>query len=249
MTEDAFNEIRKRDGRIVPFNTQKITQAIFKAAQAVGGEDYSLAEDVTKDVIEYLKTQGLPGLIPAVEEIQDAVEKILIERGHARTAKAYILYRDKRTRIREAKSELMDVVKDILLEGNRSEEPGGKYSPARKMHKIALSASQKYYIDNLLPPEISNAHQRGSFHIHELGYYSKALDSLHVDLFPFFKHSPFSISGESEQPVHFFTTLLLFFAIIQENQSDIYGEQSFPLFDSFLGELLRKLKFSRERNR
>ena len=167
-----FKEIRKRDGRIVPFDARKITQAIFKAARAVGGENYSLAEELTDEVIKYLQEQTLPGLIPTVEEMQDMVEKILIEKGHARTAKAYILYRAKRTRIREAKSELMDVVKDILLEGN-GEEEDSNFSPAEKMHQIALAASQKYYLDNLLPQEIADAYQRGSIHIHHLGYYSK----------------------------------------------------------------------------
>ena len=247
MTEENFfKEIRKRDGRVVTFNTEKVTQAIFKAAQAVGGEDYSLAEEISKDVIEYLKTQKVPGLIPTVEEIQDAVEKILIERGHARTAKAYILYRDKRTRIREAKSELMDVVKDILMEGNRHEDLRGNNSPARKMHKIALAASQKYYVENLLPPEISTAHQRGNFHIHELGYYSKALDSLQVDISPVLKQSPL-FDKNNDHPTHFFTTLLLLFTLIQENQSDLYGEQAFPMFDSFLGRLLRSLKYKPSR--
>ena len=190
MTGDIFpfKEICKRDGRIVPFDASKITQAIFKAAKAVGGEDYSLAEDLTREVIFYLQGQQFAGLIPTVEEIQDAVEKILIERGHARTAKAYILYRAKRTRIREAKSELMDVVKDILLfEGNRNEDEDSQYSPAEKMYRIALAASQKYYFDNLLPAEIAAAHQQGSYFIHCPGYYSKTLDSLQVDLFPIIK--------------------------------------------------------------
>ncbi|NLM51397.1 MAG: anaerobic ribonucleoside triphosphate reductase, partial [Firmicutes bacterium] len=114
-----FTEIRKRDGRIVPFNEEKITDAIFKAAQAVGGENRKIAESLTKQVIKELEKQGYNGVIPTVEEVQDIVEKVLIENGHARTAKAYILYRDKRSRIREGKSDLMDTVKEILIETSR----------------------------------------------------------------------------------------------------------------------------------
>jgi anaerobic ribonucleoside-triphosphate reductase len=133
LTDDTpFQKIIKRDGRVLPFHAEKITQAIFKAARAVGGEDYSLAEELTREVLVYLSGKYLPGVSPTVEEIQDAVEKTLIEKGHARTAKAYILYRAKRTRIREAKSELMDVVKDILIEGNHGEKEGSEYSPAKK---------------------------------------------------------------------------------------------------------------------
>jgi ribonucleoside-triphosphate reductase len=240
LTTDVFpfKEIRKRDGRIVPFDAEKITQAIFKAARAVGGENYSLAGELTKEVIIYLSGQKLSGLIPAVEEIQDAVEKVLIEKGHARTAKAYILYRAKRTRIREAKSELMDVVKEILMEGNRKEEEGN-FSPAEKMHRIALAASQKYYLDNLLPPEIANAHQGGSFHIHSLGYYSKTLDSLQIDLQPLLKNE---FASEKSPPGDLLSALLRVAAIVQKNQNDMYGEQALPFFDSVVGELTRSFK-------
>lgn len=233
-----FKEIKKRDGRVVPFDSEKITQAIFKAARAVGGEDYSLAERLTKEVISYLAQHKLPGLIPTVEEIQDVVEKILIERGHARTAKAYILYRDKRTRIREAKSELMDVVKDILLRKESFEEEVG-HSPADKMHQIALAASQKYYLDNLLPPEISSAHQKGFFHINHLGYYSKTIDSLQLDLLDFFqKNSAFSSYCRSScgelSAVLFRLATLVFLS-----KRDLYGELAMPCLDHALAALIR----------
>lgn len=235
-----FQEIRKRDGRILPFDAEKITQAIIKAAKAVGGEDYSLARDLTKEVINYLSGLKLSGLIPTVEEIQDAVEKVLIERGHARTAKAYILYRAKRTRIREAKSELMDVVKDILLDANFHEEKENKYSPREKMYQIALAASQKYYLDNLLPPEIANAHQRGSFQIHSLGYYSKTVDSMQIELLPLLKNG-FG-SGGKTPPSDLLTGLLRAASVVQKSMSDIYGEQAFPRFDTVLAEMIRGLK-------
>ncbi|HHU75587.1 MAG TPA: anaerobic ribonucleoside triphosphate reductase [Firmicutes bacterium] len=231
-----FLEIRKRDGRITAFDKKKITEAIFKAARAVGGENYSLAEELTEEVISYLAARRVPGLIPTVEEIQDVVEKILIESGHARTSKAYILYRDKRTRIRETKSELMDVVKDILVEGNRNTEECG-YPPAQKMQKIALAASQKYYLDNLLPPDIAQACRRGSFHIHRLGYYSKALDSLQIDLVGMMHKDPIFL--EKSSPVGFYSALMAIAGAVQRGLHDLSGIMHLPFFDRFLGELMR----------
>ena len=99
LASRLFRLVRKRSGKIVPFERSKITTAIFKAAQEVGGRDQELAERLTDEVLLYLYSEKGDNL-PQVEEIQDAIEKVLIERGHAKTAKAFILYRDKRSRVR-----------------------------------------------------------------------------------------------------------------------------------------------------
>ena len=91
----------KRNGAKVPFTPNRITNAIYRAAVAVGGRDKSIAEGLTRQVIDGLEKSIPSGGIPTVEEIQDIVEKVLIENGHARVAKAYILYRDERARLRE----------------------------------------------------------------------------------------------------------------------------------------------------
>ena len=101
MGVSIIKQVRKRAGHSVSFNQQKISDAIFKAAQAVGGEDRQLAEEIADVVVLFLEKQYGPNGIPTIEEIQDMVEKVLIETGHAKTAKAYILYRDRRARIRE----------------------------------------------------------------------------------------------------------------------------------------------------
>ncbi len=236
--EKIFSEIQKRDGRIVPFEMGKITQAIFAAARAVGGEDYALADQITGEVVRFLTARKLPGVIPTVEEIQDAVEKVLIERGHARTAKAYILYRASRTRIREARSELMDVVRDILLEDSKAEAgEKNRQSPAEKMHHIALAASKKYYLDNLLPAEIAKAHLQGSLHIHQLAYYSKTLDSLQLDLYPLLLIG----CGITKRTVSvdFLEKMLTVLLIIRRCHNDLAGELALPGFDTIMGKLLR----------
>lgn len=101
-------QARKRDGRVVPFNKEKITNAIFRAAEAVGGEDKELADKLASKVVEILEEKMPLGAIPNIEDIQDIVEKVLIEGGHAKTAKAYILYRNERTRIREQQKKILN---------------------------------------------------------------------------------------------------------------------------------------------
>lgn len=104
----AVNGIRKRDGKVVPFNADKITDVIFKAAAAVGGTDRALAEKLSDKVVKMLESEFTKYRIPSVEDVQDAVEKILIENGHAKTAKAYILYRQGRSKIREDARKILD---------------------------------------------------------------------------------------------------------------------------------------------
>ncbi len=99
LASKLFRLVRKRSGKIVPFDRKKITTAIFKAAREVGGRDQEIAERLTDEVLLYMYSET-GAKLPQVEEIQDSIEKILVERGHARTAKAFILYRDKRARIR-----------------------------------------------------------------------------------------------------------------------------------------------------
>lgn len=99
-----IEKIRKRDGRIVDFDSNKIAEAIWKAAKAIGGKDRALSVKLAEQVVETLEKQLKPGEIPSVEQVQDIVEKTLIENGHARTAKVYILYRQKRAEIRKAKA-------------------------------------------------------------------------------------------------------------------------------------------------
>lgn len=168
-----FKTIQKRDGRVVPFDETKITDAVFKAARAVGGEDRQTAMELTIEVLKLLKKK-YNGNLFGVEDVQDIVEKVLIEAGHARTAKAYILHRDKRTRMRDAKGELMDAVEEILEETNR-ENANISNSPSAKMLQIASAASKKYYLSRLIPEEMSQAHLRGDIHIHDLDFYGKTL--------------------------------------------------------------------------
>ena len=106
-------KIKKRDGRTVTFNIEKIASAIYKAAQSVGGSDYETALELSGKVVDMLMSNNIG--TPTVEQIQDCVEKVLIEEGHAATAKSYILYRSERTRAREMDTRLMKVYEDLTF--------------------------------------------------------------------------------------------------------------------------------------
>jgi len=112
------SKIRKRDGSIVDFDREKITTAIYKAAESVGGRDRELARQLSNKVVENLKERFGNHTVPSVEEVQDTVEKVLIENGHAATAKSYILYRQKRKEVREARSALLDAELEGKLSPN-----------------------------------------------------------------------------------------------------------------------------------
>ncbi|EEG77609.1 anaerobic ribonucleoside-triphosphate reductase [Dethiobacter alkaliphilus] len=232
-----FIEIKKRDGRVVPFDAEKITDAILKAAKAVGGENKKIAVSLTNQVVSELTKMGYNGIIPAVEDVQDTVEKVLIENGHARTAKAYILYRHRRSRIREGKSDLMDSVKDILVETSR-ENANVSNSPSAKMLQIASAASKRYYLTNLLPEDFAQAHTSGAFHIHDLDYYGKTLNCLQIDLTRMLTEGFNTGYGFIRPPKRVASAAAQAAIILQSNQNDMFGGQSFPHFDRSMSDII-----------
>ena len=118
---NSIKKITKRDGRTVEFDVNKIAEAIFKAAQVLGGRDREMAMYLAKQTELYL-LEVCHNQVPTVEQIQDAVEKILIENGHARTAKEYILYRAERTRARDMNTKLMRIYEDLTFKEAKENE-------------------------------------------------------------------------------------------------------------------------------
>ncbi|GAB4270640.1 anaerobic ribonucleoside triphosphate reductase [Thermincola ferriacetica] len=232
-----FTSIKKRDGRVVDFNETKITDAIFKAAQAVGGEDRQIAMELTLEVLKYLK-QKYNGQLFSVEDVQDAVEKILIENGHAKTAKAYILYRAHRTRIREARSELMDAVQEILRETNR-ENANISNSPSAKMLQIASAASKNFYLSRMIPEEQAQAHINGDIHIHDLDFYGKTLTCVQIPLGRLLREGFNNGHGYIRPPKRPTSATALAAIILQSSQNDMHGGQSFAFFDRDIAQFVK----------
>ncbi|MFO7677473.1 MAG: ribonucleoside triphosphate reductase [Thermoplasmatota archaeon] len=168
-----IRKIRKRNGKITDFNPIRITNAIWKAAQAVGGKDHRKAAELTDKVLDTLQKELRKGEIPTVEQVQDCVEKTLIEEGHAKTAKAYILYRHQHKEIREIGGLLkdIDVVDDYLsmMDWKVQENSNMSYSLQGLNVYATENIISHYWLNKIYPPEIGDAHTNGSYHIHDLG--------------------------------------------------------------------------------
>src|SRR3989344_479224 len=174
-SKQKIMRIRKRDGRIVEFVPEKITNAIFKAAEAVGGHDKKISEELTRKVTTILEYQFGPKEIPTVEEVQDIVEKVLIKNGHAKTAKAYILYRQQHEKIREIKDTFVDVNNTISEYLNQTdwrvrENSNEDYSFSGLMLHTAGKLIANYALNEIYTPEIKEAHKKGYFHVHDLSH-------------------------------------------------------------------------------
>src|SRR3989338_3950454 len=138
-----IKQIRKRDGRIVKFEKSKIGDAVLKALQATGEQDGVLSDKLADKVVEHLESQTAKNKIPNVEEIQDMVEHVLMAEGHSKVAKAYILYRQERAKIREAKA-LLGVTDDLKLSINAAKVLEKRYLKRDADGKVVETPSQMF---------------------------------------------------------------------------------------------------------
>lgn len=167
--------IRKRDGSLVPFYPEKITRAIFKAAKAVGGDDWSMSERLSNQVVALAEDMYHDQIVD-VESIQDLVEKVLIENGHVRTAKAYILYREKRHGARQSNALIgatIDMFKNYLGDNDwRIQENANAQKSINGMNNYIREAfTKQYWLHEVYSDKVRNAHISGDLHIHDLGFF------------------------------------------------------------------------------
>lgn len=237
--------IKKRDGRQVPFNIEKIASAIYKAAQVVGGNDYGEAMRLADEVCQQLSV-SIIGRNPSVEEVQDMVEKVLIEGGHSKTAKAYILYRAERTRAREMDSKLMKIYEDLTFKS--AGECDIKRENANIDGDTAMGTMLKYGSEGakqfnemyVLDPAHSHAHINGDIHIHDLDFLTLTTTCCQIDLLKLF-HGGFSTGhGFLREPNDIVSYAALACIAIQSNQNDQHGGQSVPNFDYAMAEGVKK---------
>ncbi|MCM1335256.1 MAG: anaerobic ribonucleoside triphosphate reductase [Bacteroides sp.] len=242
-----ITKIQKRDGREMPFNLQKIADAIFKAATAVGGKDYDSAMELAEEVCRILeKNSEQTETIPTVEEVQDAVEKVLVERGHAKTAKAYILYRANRTRIREMNTTLMKTYEDLTFKAARDCDI--KRENANIDGDTAMGTMLKYGSEGakqfnemyVLDPVHSKAHIEGDIHIHDLDFLTLTTTCCQIDIKKLFKNGFSTGHGYLREPNNIGSYSALACIAIQSNQNDQHGGQSIPNFDYAMADGVRK---------
>lgn len=237
--------IKKRDGRQVPFNIEKIAGAIYKAAQSVGGKDYNEAMQLADDVCQKL-SESIIGRNPSVEEVQDMVERILIEEGHTKTAKAYILYRADRTRQREMNSTLMKIYENLTFSSaadcdiKRENANIDGDTAMGTMLKYGSEGAKQFNEMYVLDRAHSLAHINGDIHIHDLDFLTLTTTCCQIDLLKLF-HDGFSTGhGFLREPNDISSYAALACIAIQSNQNDQHGGQSVPNFDYAMAEGVKK---------
>ncbi len=238
----GMSKVQKRNGEIVDFDIAKIRNAIFAAASAVGGSDEMQAQRLANCVSEIVNESYSAG-IPSVEDIQDIVEKVLIEEGHAKTAKAYILYRSKREELRTINNLFMDAEKMIeeyvsLDDWRVNENSNMGYSLQGLNNHIVESITQKYWLSKIYRKEIRDSHVRGDLHIHDLGLLAPYCCGW--DLEAFLIHGFKGAKGkiESKPPKHFESALMQIANLLFTLQGESAGAQAVSSIDTYLAPFI-----------
>jgi len=243
MTKSTITQIRKRSGEIVDFNKEKITSAIFKATEAVGKPDQALAQKLSDQVVDILNDKFHARSIPAVEEIQDIVEEILIKARQIKAAKAYILYRDQRARLREMKS-MID--SDELMEGylrqtdwRVRENSNMSFSLQGLNNHISSAISSNYWLNKVYTANIRDAHKNGDLHLHDLQLL--AAYCVGWDLKDLLIKGFGGVAGkvESKPAKHFRTALGQIINFFYTLQGEVAGAEAFANFDTMLAPFVR----------
>jgi len=237
-----ISRVRKRDGRIVLFDQERITNAIFKAAQAVGGNDKELSKQLSNQVVKVLEERFGTDIIPTVEQIQDLVEKTLIENGHVKTSKAFILYREQRRKLREMAvlTEPIGIVEGYIRQNDWkvNENSNMTYSLQGLNNHISNAIISKYWLEKLYTPRIREAYEKGDIHIHDLG--TLGCYCVGWDLKDLLLSGFKGVSGkvESKPPKHFRTALGQAVNFFYTLQGEAAGAMAFSNFDTLLSPFI-----------
>lgn len=242
-----INFVKKRDGRVIPFNEDRITRAIFLAAATVAERegtvpDYKLAEQLTQEVIKLLNNQYRDS-IPGVEDVQNAVVKVLIETGHAKTSEEYIIYRTERSRIRNSKTRLMKSIEEITFEDAKDADIKRENANINgntamgTMLQYGSTVSKEFCKTHILKPAHTFAHDNGDIHIHDMDFLNMGtLTCCQIDVKKLFSNGFSTGHGFLREPNDIMSYGALAAIAIQSNQNDQHGGQSIPFFDYGLAE-------------
>ena len=241
-----ITHIIKRDGRKDTFNIEKIAKAIYKAAQAVGGSDYDVSMDLAVKVCDLCEKTYGSSSTPTVEQVQDIVEKVLVEEGHAKTAKAYILYRSDRTRMREMNTRLMKIYEDLTFKPAKQSDIKRENANINgdtamgTMLKYGSEGAKQFYEMYILDKDVAKAHREGDIHIHDLDYYTLTSTCCQIDLIKLFKNGFSTGHGYLREPNDISSYAALACIAIQSNQNDQHGGQSIPNFEYAMTDGIKK---------
>ena len=173
--DNLLTKVRKRDNEEADFDAERITKAIWKAAQAVGGTDKGMAKILSDKVVSVLEDKFGGTTIPTIEQIQDIVENVLVENGHYKTGKAYILYRQQHEKMRQVKTLMVDVnntIDEYLKQSDWrvKENSNEAFSFSGLLLHTAGKVMSNYNLNEMFPTEVSNAHKKGYIHVHDLSH-------------------------------------------------------------------------------
>lgn len=232
-----ITKIRKRNGEMVEFYQEKITRAIFKAAHACGGENYAQAEELANEVMKIAEKE-FEDKVPNVEDVQDIVEKVLIENGHAKTAKAYILYREKRKGARETNALIggtIDMFSNYLGDKDwRIKENSNMQKSINGLNNYVREAFTKmYWLNEVYPDNIRKAHESGEMHLHDLGFFGAYCTGwdLRQLLMEGFGGVPGKIDSKPAKHLHSFLGQIVNSTFT--TQGETAGAQAWSGFDTF----------------
>ena len=240
-----IQSIIKRDGRVVLYDQNKIASAILRSLEASGDGNAADAARVANDVQHDLEFR-FSAQAPNIEDIQDTVERQLMNHGFNAAAKAYILYRANRTRAREASTSLMKTIDEItkidarISDIKRDNANIDGNTAMGSMLQIGAAGAKAYNEMYLLRPEHAKAYREGDIHIHDFDFYSLTTTCCQIDILKLF-HGGFSTGhGYIREPQSIASYAALAAIAIQSNQNDQHGGQSIPNFDYAMAEGVAK---------
>lgn len=242
VTMSHFTNIKKRNGRINPFDASKITQAILKAGIATGEFDEKEAKKLTLRVLT-LAHELLHTDIPEVEDIQDIVERVLLDSPYYKTAKAYIIYREQHSQIRSITTKAhVKIVENYVqkLDWKIKENSNMSYSLQGLNNYISSDITAEYWLNRIYPPEVRNAHNSGDLHIHDLSLLS--IYCVGWDLQDLLTSGFMGVPGkvESAPPKHLQSALGQIVNFFYTLQGEAAGAQAVSNFDTLLAPFVRR---------
>ncbi|HZJ41679.1 MAG TPA: anaerobic ribonucleoside-triphosphate reductase, partial [Patescibacteria group bacterium] len=240
---ETISKIIKRSGDIVKFDQDKVARAIYKAAVSSGQDDRHLAKKLTDQTVLKINEKFHKNSIPAIEEVQDIVEEVLMSNGYSKIAKDYILYREQHRQLRDINTDTTDekLMMDYLgrADWRLKENSNMSFSVQGLNNYIASAISARYWLNKLYPENIRNAHISGDLHIHDLGLlapYCCGWDLKDLLLKGF---RGVDEKVQSNPPKHFRSALGQIINFFYTLQGEAAGAQAFANFDTYLAPFIR----------
>lgn len=243
-------KVQKRTGEIVDFNPDKIQKAIWAAAKAIGGENEQMSKEITERIVKYID-EHFNEQIPTVEQVQDSVEKVLIEEGHAQTAKSYILYRERRSQSRQDKAVVVNVENTIgeylnKLDWRVNANSNQGYSLGGMVLNTSGKVTANYWLSHIYPNEVGDMHRNGDMHIHDLDMFSGYCAGWSLRALLEEGFNGVQDKTESKPPKHLTTAVSQMVNFLGTLQNEWAGAQAFSSFDTYMAPFVKKFRVELE---